>query len=326
MFVKPHDKLVEVLRLQVLESRLIYNHPQMETVINDLRIKLAEVRGEEQLDYPLGFLNNQEYLILHNLRIQDENGFFQIDTLVIYRSYLLILEAKNWYGTLLFDKEGNVIRIGDDGKEEGFPNPIVQVKMQEYRLRKWLHNIGFSDLPIHYFVVISFSSTILKSISPDENIPSNIIHSNKLYLKIRELNQVNEQSLYVHDQLLKLSNILIQAHSPSTANVLLKYKISRDDIQTGVKCPCCQTNIMIRSKQKWHCRLCNYFSKDAHVKALLEYKLLFGNRINIREAGEFLQVESRHTVKRLLQSAGCQNSGGKKGAYYLLDKINETTK
>ncbi|SET66261.1 Nuclease-related domain-containing protein [Oceanobacillus limi] len=144
MELKPHEKTLELLQLQVLDSRISSNHTMKEGVQTDLKVKLAEVKGEEALKYPLGFLEEGKYFILHNLRIPDNNGYFQIDTLVLSERYLLILEAKNWYGTLLFNRNGQVTRIDDDAKEEGFQNPIVQAKMQRYRLQRWLNNKGLA--------------------------------------------------------------------------------------------------------------------------------------------------------------------------------------
>src|SRR5699024_9213879 len=111
-----------------------------------------------------------------------------IDKLVLSPRYLLLLEAKNWYGTLYFDGERQVIRIGDDGCEEGLPNPITQVKLQCHRLQQWLHTHDFPSMPIHYFVVISFPSTIVKPLYPEYPVPSEVIHSKSLFIHLQQLN------------------------------------------------------------------------------------------------------------------------------------------
>ncbi|MFA1822686.1 nuclease-related domain-containing protein [Virgibacillus oceani] len=149
----------------------------------DLRIKRAEVKGEKEVDYPLGFLNKEKFLILHNLRLIDENVFFQTDTLLLHEKFFLILEVKNWYGTILFDRDGQVIRIGDDGTEEGFNNPIPQAKLQVYGLQKWLRLQGIENVNIYYFVATSFPNTILQSVSLNYPVPEKVIHNHQLFLK-----------------------------------------------------------------------------------------------------------------------------------------------
>ena len=62
-----------------------------------LKRKNREVKGEQQVDYPLRFLEDNRNIILHNVRIADANGYFQIDTLILTEKYLLILEVKNWF-------------------------------------------------------------------------------------------------------------------------------------------------------------------------------------------------------------------------------------
>lgn len=83
---------------------------------------MAGYRGEQSLDYYLGFLTN--YFILHDLRLPDRDHHFQLDTLLISPYFILILEVKNISGTLIFDDHfKQLIRVTPE-KEEGFgPDP-----------------------------------------------------------------------------------------------------------------------------------------------------------------------------------------------------------
>lgn len=80
-----------------------------------------------------------------------------------------------------FEESGQMTRVGDDGKEEGFPNPIPQAKLQKHRLRKWLRTHGLKDLILDFLIVISFPSTIIKSSSPHFQVPHRIIHNSDLF-------------------------------------------------------------------------------------------------------------------------------------------------
>src|SRR5690625_5330014 len=105
--------------------------------------------------------NDREYLILHDLRLRDQNGFFQIDTLILCEKYLLILEVKNWSGTIVFGENGQVTRMDAEQKEEGFPNPINKEKLQQRRLQNWLNNYGLINIPIYNLLIIIIPTYIL---------------------------------------------------------------------------------------------------------------------------------------------------------------------
>src|SRR5690625_1331963 len=168
-------------------------------------MRKSGVRGEKEIEYSLRFLNDREYLILHDLRLRDQNGFFQIDTLILCEKYLLILEVKNWSGTIVFWENGQVTRMDAEQKEEGFPNPIPQAKLQQRRLQNWLNNHGLINIPIDYFVVISFPSTIIKSSSPEHSIPKKVVHNHQLFFRIEALDKIYLSKVSEMGQLIKLA-------------------------------------------------------------------------------------------------------------------------
>lgn len=107
---------------------------------------------------------------MHHVRLENMNGFFQMDTLILSESFYMIIEVKNWQGTIIFSESGQVVRRTKERGEEGFQNPISQVKMQVYRLNRWLETNQLPQLPIQYLIVISSPSTIFKNTSA--NIPN----------------------------------------------------------------------------------------------------------------------------------------------------------
>ncbi len=300
MIVKQRGKLVELMRLEALLRRLPDSHHKKEMILQDFKKKNSEVRGEREVDYPLRFLNDQDYLILHNVRLADKNGYFQMDTLILTKKYILILEVKNWYGTILFGENGQVTRIGDDQKEEGFANPIPQVKTQTHRLQKWIQSKNLPFIPIKFFVVISYPSTIIKSISSKTPIPKEVIHNNQLFFQIEELDSELSSSGIRMNQLKWLSEEISKCHESPTENILKKYNLTLEDLQKGVICPVCTIVPMIRKKKKWLCRHCNHFSKRAHLFGLDDFVLLVGDTITNRGVRDFLLIDSPHVAKRIL--------------------------
>ncbi|WP_010648387.1 nuclease-related domain-containing protein [Oceanobacillus massiliensis] len=316
MYIKQHDKLNEVFALEALNRRIPDYHPIKEKVFSDWKIKRSEIAGEKELDYPLRFLDDSKFLILHNIRLQDESGFFQIDTLILSKKYILILEAKNWQGTVIFDENGQVIRKRNNQEEEGFPSPIPQVKVQMFRLQKWLRQLQFPDMKIEAFVVISFSSTIIKPANPTVKIPEQVILNNQLYFKIKELEKKYRKMTASMETLKEISLALVNHHTPTNDNLLQKYKLNKSDLVKGVFCPVCNAIPMIRRQNKWHCTDCGAFSSNAHIRALEDYRRIIGNTITNLSGREFLLIESPDVTRRLLLKEKLIKFGKTKGSTY----------
>lgn len=305
--------------MEALYRRLPPQHHMKERVFSDLKRTRTGVRGEKEVDYPLKFLTEQDYLILQHLRLPDQNGSFQIDNLILSEEYMLILEVKNWYGTVIFGENGQVTRVGDHGIEEGFPNPIPQAKLQRHRLQKWLHSHGFPNIPIDFFVVISFPSTIIKSASVDIPIPDKVIHNNHLFFEIQKISEIYQEPILKMSRLMKLAQQLKKAHIPSNENILSKYGIKKEELVKGVFCPKCFAVPMKRKTEKWYCSKCRHTSKVAYFSALNDYKWLVGDYITNREARVFLRIDSPHVIKRLLQKGSFVSFGNTSNRKYILE-------
>lgn len=318
-FVKEREFPIELEQLTCLLKRLPLHHALTEVINKDHRMIRTSINGESEVAYSLRFLNQHDYLILHNLRLGDENGYFQIDFLLLHENFILILEIKNWYGTVFFGENGQVTRVGDDGVEEGFPNPILQAKLQKHRLTKWLHAYGLENPVIEYYVVISFPSTIIKSSASDKPIPHKVIHNSDLFFQIQSLEDKYTTPWATMHQLKHLAKTLIRMHTPPTKNVLKKYNLAKKDLIKGVFCPQCSAIPMIRKKQNWYCKKCKCYSINAHFQTLNDYKLLVDNYISNQEAREFLQIDSPYVTKRLLQTGKYHYTGATKNRVYKLD-------
>ncbi|CUB08629.1 Nuclease-related domain protein [Bacillus cereus] len=180
MIVKERKMSVHLLQLEALLRRLPAHHPKRNVVVESLAKFMAGYKGEQAIEYPLSFLSETKYSILHDIRLFDQKHYFQIDALIVSSCFLLFLEIKNIIGTLIFDTKFNqLIRTADGTSEGGFPDPLLQLKRQEMQLRKWLSLHGLYNIPIESLVVISSPRTIIKT--SDEMLPNKIIHG-QIYL------------------------------------------------------------------------------------------------------------------------------------------------
>ncbi|PGV66606.1 nuclease [Bacillus cereus] len=313
MIVKERKMPVYLLQLDALLRRLPIHHPKRNMVAENLAKFMAGYKGEQAIEYPLSFLSETEYSILHDIRLFDQKHYFQIDTLIVSSRFLLFLEIKNIIGTLIFDAKFNqLIRIADGTSEEGFPDPILQLKRQEMQLRKWLSLHGLYNIPMESLVVISSPRTIIKT--SDEILPSKIIHGANLPNRIKQIeNQYKEEAI---GNTKGLINQIMNENFPQRQNILAQYKIKKEELLRGVQCEECFTMAMLEEKQGWRCSNCNSTSKHAHLRALQDYTLLIDMITTNSKLRDFLNMQSSSAVKRLLQTMNIPYTGENKGRIY----------
>lgn len=318
MILKKRGEPLKLFALESLHRRLPPRHHMKEKVFSELRKEKTGLKGEKEVDFALRFLNQRHYFILHNIRLKDEFGAFQLDTLILSNRFLLILEVKNWYGTVIFGENGQVTRVGDDGVEEGFSNPVAQAQLQQHRFMQWLQARGIPNIPIHFLVVISFPSTIIKSHSLEHPLPKPVIHTNQILFRIQDIEKVYRQDLFTQNQLLKLSKHIIEAHKDTMLNVLDAYNVKQSDLIRGVICPNCSYAPMQRINGKWRCRKCGYVSIHAHLAAFNDYYLLMGHFATNSKMRDFLRITSVDVTRYLLQKANFSYFGTTRGRTYEL--------
>ncbi|NHM29974.1 nuclease-related domain-containing protein [Neobacillus terrae] len=209
---KPHKLLV----LEILKNgRLSPNHSKMPIIEEALFKRTAGYNGEVAVDYYLKFLPQKENTIFYGLRLPYEDTYFQIDTLLLSKKFALILEIKNISGTLYFDqKSEQMIRIGSDGNEQGFEDPLSQAKRQQRLLKLFIKQNGLPDLLIEYCVVISRPSTILKPLGSP--IFHKVCHAHSLNLKIEQIEKSHQKEILENKTIQKASRLLLKKHEPAS--------------------------------------------------------------------------------------------------------------
>lgn len=318
LIIKPLEIPLTLLRTEALVRRLHPTYPKKMEINQKARALRTGYKGELSLEFPLSFLPYEQYLIIHNLRIRDSSGFFQIDTLLLSHHFILIIEVKNIYGDITFDEMGQTIRKADE-KEEGFTNPIDQVNLQHLRLLRWMRQYHFPPIPLEKIVVYSNTNTILRNTSNNPTVIEMVMHKEKLLAKIDELSAKYCTPCLTEEQLLELSNQLLLADNPQKVDVMKQYLIAYKDLIKGVICLTCSSAPMTYKGGIWRCETCYYASKTAHKQGLVDYALLVKNYINNREAREFLQLNSESIARKLLQKEGYCKIGRKSGMKYKLN-------
>lgn len=310
---------MKIQKLEALLRRLPEQFPKTKQIEDELAKCLAGYRGEQSLDYHLSFLEEKKYLILHDLRLADEeNRYFQLDTLIISSRFFLILEVKNISGTLFFDQSFNQLIRSVNGKEEAFRDPILQVNRQQQQLEAWLLKNKLPLMPILTLIVISNPTTIIKTETQHKQIPEKVIHAEKLVYKIELFNQFYKRDIVSPTELKRISRLLLKQHEPANQNILTLFQIEPSEIQTGVHCPKCFALPMSRHWGKWMCPQCYFTAKDAHIPTLNDYALLFGTTITNNQMKEFLQMPSISGTSKMLSKLNLQYKGDFRHRKYTL--------
>jgi hypothetical protein len=294
------------------------NHKVRAKIEEDLARRWAGYRGEAALDFHLSKLPENEYMIFHGIRLTNGKYFFQIDTLILSAKFAIILEVKNFSGTLFFDPQFNqMIQTTLNGEERGYPHPIEQANLQAEELKKWLSKRGI-NLPVEFFIVISKPSTILRTPPRNSQINQKIIHSQYLISKIDKVSMSYKEKQLDIKALKKVSKIILKEHTLESLDILKFYKISMDEILTGVLCPVCIAKPMERRGGNWLCKACRLLSSSAHFKTVADLFLLNnGVPISNKHFREFLHLSSPHISRRILESLNLPQTGTGKGRRYL---------
>jgi hypothetical protein len=307
-----------ILKLHAILQRLPVKHEKVIIMRNDLSKYRAGYNGEKSIDFYLQFLSNEPYYILHDVRISINNYYFQIDTLILTKKYILILEIKNLAGVIDFDGDFNQTVQTKNGLQRAFPDPLFQINRQETMLREWMDSHQLPILPIHGLVVMSNVHSIIRS--NHEQFTQKIIRSTTLSQRIAELEEYYKGNNEVQvKELKKISKRIIKAHCPLNQSILDLYGISKEEVIRGIFCERCNKCPLKRIHGRWECEYCSWTSKDAHKSTLDDYYLLFGNKITSRALQDFLLINSPSLATRILRDLKVSKEGNLKSTVYTLN-------
>lgn len=317
MILKEREKPIILSKLESLKARLKKSHPKYEDIQKELANRKAGYKGEKMVDFYLSYLPKDFYL-LHDLRLGNPRGtFFQIDTLIITSKIIYLIEIKNYRGTIQFDHHFHQFIQHFNGERRALQDPISQVKNQTFQLEQWLYEYQFPQLPIQPIIAISHPSTIIETTNNPE-LSKFITHAINLNTKITSSYDHFQKELISKKTIFQIAERLKKMNRPLDYPILDHFHVQTQDIIQGVICPNCSRLPMKRVYGKWICPICKSTSTNAHINALHDYSLLFGDQITNRQTRHFLACPSRHVVTRILKSMNLPHDGKNKATVYSL--------
>lgn len=313
---------IRLLMYEALMERILKYHPKIASIEEDYKAWRAGYRGELQTDYRLSFLPEKGFFIFRDLRLADGEWHFQMDTLILTLRYILLVETKNYSGTVFFDKDSEQIIQTKDEKEKSYDNPLLQVRMQAWHLKRWLQHHKFNVPPIYHFVTISNPSTIVKT--NDRSLNKLIVKGDVLLNRVLKVDEYNSNVFIQEKEAKKLSRLFIKKHTPHHPDILKPYSLTQADLQPGVQCPSCLSYGMQRAKWFWRCPVCSHTSKTAHHKTIKDFFLLINPNLSNAAFRDFSNISSMRAATNILTSMNLSSTGEKKGRTYHIPPDIET--
>jgi len=298
MIIKPLKEPLVLRKYKALIRRLRRKNAEVE---QEYAKYLKGYRGEVKAGYYIRQLD-RGFTILQDVYIKPLG--VQMDNLILTKRAIYIAEVKNYNGTITFDTTFHQFLRHDGEKETGFKHPITQVDLQKQKLQQWLMDHGLASAPIHFFIVISDPSTIIKVIGDQEKIAEIVTHAENLPPKIME----RESSFNGDGQLehRKIGYQILRECSEFDINIMDKHRLSAGDLIPGVVCPDCGRIGLERVHSGWMCQHCNKKYRHAHLRAMEDYFMLVKSSMTNLECRNWLGLDSRNAATRLLKGARLQ--------------------
>ncbi|MDV6378235.1 nuclease-related domain-containing protein [Sporosarcina sp. GW1-11] len=303
-----------IIGQNALLKRLPVNHEKYEKIQSDFYNGKAGFGGEKEFDYQLReFIPPYPHAILHDLFLKQDHAYFQIDSILITPSIIILFEIKNIAGKLhIKQNPTQFIRESANGQRTVLKSPLAELERKKYFFANWLQQRNI-DIPLIEFVVFAYQNEL----TIENMASSNIAFSYEIPNKLRALEIQND--ILTSEQIHRLANELKSAHReyepvPLTA----KYNLTMKELTSGVACPNCNLLSMRWESKKWRCKACDHQDLVAHLTALQEWYCIEGTQLTNQQFRQFSNIHSRHIAKRLLANPYTQLSGKKRYAIYHL--------
>jgi hypothetical protein len=318
MLLKERQISIKIRKLEALLRRLPKGHKYYPEIESELGKSIAGYRGEQSMDYYFSYLMGKEYYILHDLRIFDQQHYFQIDTLLICPYFILIVEVKNFAGSLFFDHSFKQLIRTHNGKEEAFQSPLIQAKSHQGKLMNWLKVNKLPNVPVDYLVVISNPHTIIRT-SPNYKEALQKVTTSPNFLNMMGTIESKFKTEKIGaKEIKKITKMLLSKHTEGNPDILKQFRINKEELITGIHCPSCFSIPMVRKEAKWFCSNCKIYSPNAYISSLEDYFLLVDVTITNQQLRNFLHISSRNISTKLLIALNLPYSGKGKARKYTL--------
>lgn len=284
--LKPRVFSNEISTLRSLQSRMPFVTDDSRRYLN-LEKGLA---GELRFDQLTEELRSDGYL-LHDLRLEHQHSFFQIDTLLISGQGILLFEIKNFEGDFVYEDE--TFRLLATKQE--ILNPLHQLNRCVTLLRSLLKKLGV-DVPVKgYLVFVNPQFTLYQA-----PVDAPVILPSQIQRFIQRLDQSPSTLSRKHKE---LADQLVERHVPEFPfERLPEYHFAQ--LKKGILCESC-CSFMAQEGRTVKCKKCGTVeSLDSSIlRSIEELMSLFPDQpITTSLVYEWCRIiESPKPIRRILK-------------------------
>ncbi|WP_158591783.1 nuclease-related domain-containing protein [Oceanobacillus halophilus] len=315
--VKPYQLLAHEALLRNLKQK----YRQNDTILGNYKKFLAGYKGEINVDYKLSLYPHQDHIIIKDLRLKNFSKNFQIDTLLLTKYFLLIIETKNIKGELRYDsKQHQFIQIYN-GVEKAYQDPILQADMQRQNLEYWLQTYNIK-IPIETLIVSSNPQTIITNIYHDPDIYNKLIRAESLHIYLSKIKNTYKKIYLNQKRIDELHQLMLSKNEPYKPNLIDTYQLTDQYLIKGVPCTECYKP-MTKVYRNWMCHYCTLSDTEAYKQKIFDYFLLGNDTITNKECRQLLQIDSPRIANYILNAMKLSHQGNNKGRVYLAPVLKE---
>lgn len=288
MFFKERIESRELLTLRALSPRMTLSSEVHQHYLNLEKGFEGEVKFDKLIE-PL----SNEWIIVNDLFLRNNNTNFQIDSTLISYDVIFLFDVKNFEGDYYI--EGN---NWYSTSNKVVNNPLIQLERIESLFRRLLQDMGMSFTIESYLVFINPQFTLYNA-----PMTKSIIFPTQLNRLLKRLSMKKPKTKERH---LNFAKLLVSEHitDPPFTNVP---EYSFEKLDKGVFCPVCRKpmNRPPRSRSLV-CTSCSYTENidEAVLRSVEEFRLLFPEkRITTNEVFEWCNgvIDSKKTLRRVLR-------------------------
>ncbi|MCM3709226.1 nuclease-related domain-containing protein [Sporosarcina luteola] len=311
MLYKKRNEPLAMLGLQALVKRLPEGHPQFPRVVEDLRKRKAGFAGEENFDRHIReFRPSYPHGLLHDVCLNHDGVFFQMDSVLITPARIIIFEVKNLAGKIVVKENPTQFIQENNGERKVLQSPITELDRKKIFLTRWLAERGV-DVPVEGVLGLAFTNELFIDGVPDTTIA--FTHEIPILL----YNSAVEGEKWGRKEISKVANEIVKGHREYDPFPLARIMgITENDILPGVFCPNCNRRGMKWIQKYWRCPTCSFQALDCHLQLINDWFYLIDEKITNGNFRRFAGIEDRHVSKRLLRKSGLLMEGSRKGTIY----------
>lgn len=304
-----HDKprkSKELLVLQSLHPRMNLSLEEKQHFENLEKGYQGEIAFYHQLkEYPF-----KHQLILYDLLLISNKTEFQVDSLLVRKNKIYLLEIKNFEGDFYIQQDKWY--VASNGKE--IRNPLLQLKRSEFLLQHLLQQWGYNVSIEPYIIFINPEFTLYQAPLHQPFIFRSQL--NRFFKKLQASDLATTQKEKA------LTAKLVANHREHSSNERLP-QYEYEQLEKGMVCSCCSGMLTYLNYKMTLCKKCGRQEnlEAALMRNVREFHLLFPERkITLNAIYDWCKIiSSKKTVRRILKN-NLTLIPRKKYSYYLWKK------